>query len=67
MKDELLFSDRMVRRCLTKPKTISTISEELNMNEHAVIQSLMKLYKNEEIDWYYTDIPQFYLISEETK
>jgi len=67
MKDKILFSDRMVRGCLTEPKTIATISEELNMNEHSVIQSLMKLYKNEEIDWYYRDIPQFYLISEERK
>jgi len=67
MKDKILFSDRMVRGCLTEPKTISTISEELNMSEHSVIQSLMKLYKNEEVDWYYRDIPRFYLVSEERK
>jgi len=65
MKDLILFSDRMVRGCLTKPKSISTISEELEMEEHHVIQSLLKLYKNEEINWCNIDAPEFYLVMEE--
>jgi len=65
--DRLLFSDRMVRDCLTEPKSITTISEELKMEEHHVIQSLLKLYKNGKINWYNKDAPEFYLIKEQTK
>jgi len=65
MKDDLFFTDKLVRDYLTnKEIPLYVISRQLNISYHAVLESLLKLYKNGEIDYHKTKdgMPCFYKI-----
>ena len=66
MSEEIRFSDRLIRDHLgidyEGAKRFWDIVEELDMTQHHVLTSLMKLYKAEQIDWYNNTVgvPVFY-------
>ena len=66
--DDLFFSDRRVRDYLVdKEIPLSLISLQLKMSSHHVLESLLKLYKNGEIDYHKTKggVPCFFAVREE--
>ena len=51
--DDLYFSDRMVRdHLIGKEVPLFIISQQLKMDKHSVLESLLKLYKNGEVDYH---------------
>ena len=60
---DILFSQRMIRDYLGDGKRFWDVVEGLDMTQHHVLTSLLKLYKAGEIDWYNNvGVPVFFKV-----